>query len=85
VGHDSEHAAIIYQHEARGADLLITNAIDAQIEAGNASQAWTATACRKRNSSPGDDPLTAADGPWRSTKREQGRESCPAYPRPRQH
>jgi hypothetical protein len=38
MGHDSERAAIIYQHEARGADLAITSAIDAQIEAANASQ-----------------------------------------------
>ena len=28
MGHDSERAAMIYQHEARGADQLITNAID---------------------------------------------------------
>jgi hypothetical protein len=33
MGHDSERAAIIYQHEARGADLAITAAIDAYIEA----------------------------------------------------
>ena len=38
MGHDSERAAIIYQHEARGADLAITNAIDAHIEAANASE-----------------------------------------------
>ena len=38
MGHDSEGAAIIYQHEARGADLAITNAIDAHIEAANASE-----------------------------------------------
>ena len=31
MGHDSERAAIIYQHEARGADLAITSAIDAYI------------------------------------------------------
>jgi len=31
MGHDSERAAMIYQHEARGAD--ITNAIDAHIDA----------------------------------------------------
>jgi hypothetical protein len=30
MGHDSERAALIYQHEARGADTAITNAIDAQ-------------------------------------------------------
>jgi integrase len=35
MGHDSERAAIIYQHEAQGADLAITNAIDAHIESAN--------------------------------------------------
>jgi integrase len=33
MGHDSERAAMIYQHEARGADKTITSAIDAHIEA----------------------------------------------------
>ena len=28
MGHDSERAAMIYQHEARGADQAITDAID---------------------------------------------------------
>jgi hypothetical protein len=32
MGHDSERAAIIYQHEARGADAVITSAIDAHVE-----------------------------------------------------
>jgi integrase len=32
MGHDSERAAIIYQHEAQGADQAITSAIDAHIE-----------------------------------------------------
>ena len=32
MGHDSERAAIIYQLEARRADLAITSAIDAHIE-----------------------------------------------------
>ena len=32
MGHDSERAAIIYQHEARGADAVITDAIDAHVE-----------------------------------------------------
>jgi integrase len=32
MGHDSERAAIIYQHEARGADAAITKAIDAHVE-----------------------------------------------------
>jgi hypothetical protein len=33
VGHDSERAAMIYQHEIRGADKTITNAIDTQVQA----------------------------------------------------
>jgi integrase len=33
MGHDSERAALIYQHEARGADRAITNAINAHVEA----------------------------------------------------
>ena len=36
MGHDSERAAIIYQHEARGADQVITGAIDAHIEKATA-------------------------------------------------
>ena len=35
MGHDSERAAMIYQHDARGADRAITNAIEAHIEAGS--------------------------------------------------
>jgi hypothetical protein len=31
-GHDSERAAIIYQHEARGADATIASSVDAHIE-----------------------------------------------------
>lgn len=38
MGHDSERAAIIYQHEAHRADLAITSAIDTHIEAAKASQ-----------------------------------------------
>jgi hypothetical protein len=38
MGHDSERAAIIYQHEAQGADLAITSAIDADIEAAKPGQ-----------------------------------------------
>jgi integrase len=34
MGHDSERAAMIYQHEARGADQVITKAIDSQLPAG---------------------------------------------------
>ncbi len=33
MGHDSERAAIIYQHQARGADAAITQAIDAHADA----------------------------------------------------
>jgi len=33
MGHDSERAALIYQHEARGADKRITNAIDFHVQA----------------------------------------------------
>ena len=32
MGHDSERAALIYQHEARGADKRITDNIDAHVE-----------------------------------------------------
>jgi integrase len=31
MGHDSERAAMIYQHQARGADQTITSAIDTHI------------------------------------------------------
>ena len=31
--HDSERAEMIYQHEARGADKAITDAIDAHVQA----------------------------------------------------
>jgi hypothetical protein len=34
VGHDSEQAAMIYRHEARGADQAITDAIDTHVQAG---------------------------------------------------
>jgi hypothetical protein len=33
MGQDSERAAMIYQHEARGADQAITDAIDTHVEA----------------------------------------------------
>jgi integrase len=32
MGHDSERAAMIYQHKARGADKAITDAIDAHVQ-----------------------------------------------------
>jgi hypothetical protein len=33
MGHDSERAALISQHRARGADTAITSAIDAHVAA----------------------------------------------------
>jgi integrase len=33
MGHDSERAAMIYQHQARGADRAITDAIDTHVQA----------------------------------------------------
>jgi hypothetical protein len=33
MGHDSERAAMIYQHQARGADRAITDAIDIHVQA----------------------------------------------------
>ncbi len=33
MGHDSERAAMIYQHQARGADQTITSAIDKYVQA----------------------------------------------------
>jgi hypothetical protein len=33
MGHDSERAAMIYQHVARGADKVITDAIDTHVQA----------------------------------------------------
>ena len=33
MGHDSERAALIYQHQARGADRRITDAIDVHVQA----------------------------------------------------
>jgi len=32
MGHDSERAAMIYQHEAQGADKTITHAIDTHVQ-----------------------------------------------------
>jgi hypothetical protein len=37
MGHNSERAALIYRHEARGADQAITRAIDAHGQAEQAS------------------------------------------------
>jgi hypothetical protein len=43
MGHDSERAAMIYQHEARGADQAITRAIDTHVQAVQASPAVVPT------------------------------------------
>jgi hypothetical protein len=48
---DSERAAIIRQHEARGSDLAITSAIDAHIETAKPARASLATARRKHSTS----------------------------------
>jgi hypothetical protein len=37
MGHDSERAALIYQHEARGADKRITDAIDTRVQVEQAN------------------------------------------------
>lgn len=38
MGHDSERAAMIYQHEARGADKSITDAIDSHVRGEQADR-----------------------------------------------
>jgi len=38
MGHDSERAALIYQHKARGAAAAMTSAIDAHIEAEQSAE-----------------------------------------------
>ena len=61
MGHDKERAALIYQHEARGADQRITDAIDSPetvilwwcsrchaIVCGPASRPWPASSLRSR-------------------------------------
>ncbi len=49
MGHDSERAAKIYQHEARGADAAITGGIDAHVQAERGHE---------------DDGTTARPGSW---------------------
>ena len=46
MGHDSTRVAMIYQHEARGADRTITDAIDAHVE-GQRGQDRSAIAGRE--------------------------------------
>jgi integrase len=59
MGHDSERAAIIYQHEARGADLAITSAIDAHIETATASQGQPGDGSPEAQLKAGNGPLMA--------------------------
>ena len=67
MGHDSERAALIYQHQARGADKIITCNIDAYVDAERARKddddgpagAW----CRRANG-----PLMARDAMSRPAK-----------------
>src|SRR6266516_89508 len=59
MGHDSERAAIIYQHEARGADLAITSAIDAHIETANARQGQPGDGTPQVELKSGNGPLMA--------------------------
>jgi hypothetical protein len=59
MGHDSERAAIIYQHEARGADLAITSAIDAHIETAKASQGPPRDGSLEAQLKSGNGPLMA--------------------------
>ena len=59
MGHDSERAAIIYQHEARGADLAITSAIDAHIETAKASQGQPGDGTPQVQLKSGNGPLMA--------------------------
>jgi hypothetical protein len=37
MGHGSERAALIYQHEARGADQRVTDAIDRHVQVEQAN------------------------------------------------
>ena len=59
MGHDSERAAIIYQHEARGADQVITSAIDAHIETAQASPGQPGDGSPEAQRKPANGPLMA--------------------------
>ncbi len=51
MGHDSERSAMVYQHQARGADRAITSAIDAHV------------AAERDRAGEGDDGQAGAPGP----------------------
>jgi hypothetical protein len=72
MGHDSERAAIIYQHEAQGADLAITSAIDAHIEAAKPSQ-------RQAVDRPPGTPLGSANGPLMARGGQQDASDAEGY------
>jgi integrase len=59
MGHDSERAAIIYQHEVRGADLAITSAIDAHIATVKADQDATPVTRQESSPKPANGPVMA--------------------------
>jgi len=64
MGHDSERAAIIYQHAARGADQAIAEAMDAHVEAQQADAdrgTMAPRACPRQQA--GCTPI-ARMGPW---------------------
>jgi hypothetical protein len=54
-----ERAAIIYQHEARGADLAITSAIDAHIETAKAGPGHPGDGTPRAQPKSGNGPLMA--------------------------
>ena len=63
MGHDSERAAIIYQHEAQGADLAITSAIEAHIKAAKPGQHDEADRRVRTPLGSANGPLMAHRGP----------------------
>jgi hypothetical protein len=75
MGHDSERAAIIYQHEARGADLAITSAIDAHIAAAKTSLG------QHRDRSP-EVPAEGGNGPLMAHGDQQSASETDSHARP---
>jgi integrase len=59
MGHDSERAAIIYQHEAQGADQAITSAIDAHIETAKPRRDQREDGSPEARRKPANGPLMA--------------------------
>lgn len=71
------HAAIIYQHEARGADLAITSAIDAHIEAANASEGNDGAGSPGAQLRPVNGPLMAHRDQQDASRTEKSHRECP--------